>query len=164
MLYPSPWLRDGPGDCSKMRKVLLCAVMMMGAVFAEMDEGNNIPPLVTAESIARAKQMFQGSPIQFQPVRPLQHQPRTARSAQGLSYQFAAPKHATMLAEPPSAFAGIPPWVFILTFFGSVGAIIIMFAVAERSELSPAQSLIRAPFDDEAFHETINSLASMNRS
>jgi hypothetical protein len=124
---------DGPGDHS-MLKVIIFAAVLVAAALGEMDESNNIPPLVTAESIARAKQMFQGAPIQFQPVRPLQHQPRTARSAQGLSYQFAAPKHATMLAEPPSAFAGIPPWVFILTFFGSVGAIIVMFAVAERSE------------------------------
>ena len=97
-----------------------------------MDGDTEIPPLVTAESIARAKEMFQGSPIQFQPVRPQQYQkPRAAK----LANQFSAPKHVTMLAEPPSAFAGIPPVVFVLTFFGSVGAIVIMFAVAERSKL-----------------------------
>jgi hypothetical protein len=121
-----------PGGFSMSKLVLILLAFMISASHAEMEGETEVPPLVTAESIARAKELFKGSPIQFQAVRP-QNTFKTSRSAK-LSSQMSAPKHTTMLAEPPSAFAGIPPVVFVLTFFGSVGAIVIMFAVAERSE------------------------------
>ena len=111
------------------------AVAMISSLSAEMDSYTNVPPLVTAESIARAKELIKGAPIQFEEASPQTFRPQqpTSRSVK-LTNKFSAPNHATMLAEPPSAFAGIPPFVFVMTFFGSVGAIVIMFAVAERSE------------------------------
>ena len=130
---------------------LLC--LLMQPVLSEMDNDQEVPPLVTASSIAEAKKILKGTPIQLQPIQALPAgvlqgsvpliRPWSPAGASRI--QASAPKHVYMLAESaPSAFAGIPPWVFILTFVGSVGAIVIMFYIAERSK---SLSVFYFPFD-----------------
>lgn len=87
------------------------------------------PPLVTAKSIQEAQAMHLGAPVGAIPI---QYVPVQAMAAQ-YRPAFKTPPKATILADDkPSAFAGIPPWVFILTFLGSVAVIILMFYLTER--------------------------------
>eukprot|EP00292_Cryptomonas_paramecium_P019413 CAMPEP_0113667624 /NCGR_PEP_ID=MMETSP0038_2-20120614/3544_1 /TAXON_ID=2898 /ORGANISM="Cryptomonas paramecium" /LENGTH=119 /DNA_ID=CAMNT_0000583269 /DNA_START=8 /DNA_END=364 /DNA_ORIENTATION=- /assembly_acc=CAM_ASM_000170 len=114
-----------------IKSVLVLSALSWGmCILAEVNDGSNIPPLVTAQSIAKAKQLYQGAPIQFQPGRV--NAAPNGHAYGGSSAKFTIVKHSTILADQPSAYAGIPPWVFVLTFLGSVGGIVVMFVIAER--------------------------------
>ena len=94
------------------------------------------PPLVTSKTIQEAQQMQLGAPLQAIPIQyiPVQQiQAQAQQAPQAYHPAFKTPPKATILHDDkPSAFAGIPPWVFILTFLGSVAVIVLMFYLTER--------------------------------
>jgi hypothetical protein len=102
-----------------MRHLLEHRYLEEGEVAQRVQSLKSMPPLVTPESIEEAKRMHMGNPIAG-------HQPQLASGMRT--------KHGVMLAggERPSAFAGIPAYVFVLVFLGSVGSICVMFYLTER--------------------------------
>ena len=95
----------------------------------------NSEPLVTARTIERAKQLSMGTPLKgirvFVPEG--QTDQRAVENQLAAQHIKIAPK-GTMLeaAESTSAYANVPWWVFLLTFFGSIGTICAMFYITER--------------------------------
>uniref|UniRef100_A0A7S0EDV4 Uncharacterized protein n=1 Tax=Hanusia phi TaxID=3032 RepID=A0A7S0EDV4_9CRYP len=78
------------------------------------------PPLVTARSLATARNMHDGVPLDgIEWLRPARNYIRV-------------PPRRMLAAQKPSAFEGVPPWMFVLTFVGAVVGIILLFQLAER--------------------------------
>mmetsp|Transcript_54454 Transcript_54454/g.129351 ORF Transcript_54454/g.129351 Transcript_54454/m.129351 type:complete len:113 (-) Transcript_54454:203-541(-) len=102
-----------------MRHLLQHRYMEEGEVAQHVQSLNSMPPLVTAQSIQEAKRMNMGNPI--------------AAPHPKLAAGMHLPTRAQALAaNTPTAFAGIPSYVFVLVFFGSVGSICVMFYLTER--------------------------------
>mmetsp|Transcript_41924 Transcript_41924/g.104860 ORF Transcript_41924/g.104860 Transcript_41924/m.104860 type:complete len:147 (+) Transcript_41924:3-443(+) len=84
-------------------------------------------PLVTQASIQMAKRLNPGVPVQALggPQPPQGIHPRMVQ--QGPRVTSLAPEGGNV-----SAFADVPPYVFVLTFVGSIACISILFYFAER--------------------------------
>jgi len=108
-------------DGEQMRKLLEHASQMEGQHVQQLYSSQ--PPLVTDQTIEEAKHMHIGAPIKGIHE---QARPKVVRKP------FAV-HHGMMLeGEQPSAFANIPAYVHVLTFFGAVGTISLMFYLTER--------------------------------
>ncbi|EKX40042.1 hypothetical protein GUITHDRAFT_113779 [Guillardia theta CCMP2712] len=78
------------------------------------------PPLVTARSFETARNMHAGVPLDgIEWLRPAEHFVKV-------------PPRRMLAVQKPSAFEGVPPWMFLLTFVGAVVGIILLFQLAER--------------------------------